>query len=71
MHHLDITNEMIEPMINAIQSKDTTPEEQAQGFYTRKKLKTLSTWSQWHKGEIKQLNQFKDVLDKKQKPIIL
>ena len=75
----DITTELIECLIHAIQSKDTTPEEQALGFFTRKKLKTLSTWDLWHKGETKQLNQFKDlqmfgkptIVNKELKPIIL
>ena len=62
----DITTELVERLINAIQSKDTTPEEQALGFFTRKKLKLLSTWELWHKGETKQLNQFKDLLKYKE-----
>ena len=39
----EISKEIVEIIINAIQSKETTPEEQALGFFTRKKLKTLST----------------------------
>ena len=35
----DISSEKIELMINAIQSKATTPEEQALGHFTRRKLK--------------------------------
>ena len=37
----EIPAEDIERMINAIQSKETTTQEQALGFYMRKKLKTL------------------------------
>ena len=75
----DITAEYIELMINAIQSKSTTPEEQALGFFTRKKLKKLNTWNEWKAGETKQMNQFADLqmfgkpimIDPKTKPIIL
>ena len=52
---------MIEHLIHAIQSKETTPKEQALGHFTRKKLKTMSTWDLWHAGETKQLNQFYDL----------
>ena len=66
-------------MINAIQSKATTNEERALGFFTRRKLKKLSTWDEWKTGETKQINQFEDLqmfgkpvlLDPKKKPIIL
>ena len=58
----DISADEIERMINAIQSKETTQQEQqALGFYTRKKVKTLDTWDLWHQGETKQLNQFEDL----------
>jgi hypothetical protein len=50
--------ELIETVINAIGSQATTPEEQALGYFTRKKLKGLDTWPEWLKGEKKQLNQF-------------
>ena len=40
----DTSTELVERLIHAIQSKDTTPKEQALGFFTRIKLKTLSTW---------------------------
>ena len=39
----DITTKIIKRFINAIQSKDTAPEEQALGFFTKKKPKTLLT----------------------------
>ena len=35
-----------------------TPEEQSLGYFTRKKLKRLSTWDQWLAGEDKQITQF-------------
>ena len=59
--HLDediLSMDMIELVIGAIQSQATTKEEQALGYFTRKKLKKLSTWNDWQKGERKQLNQF-------------
>jgi hypothetical protein len=54
----DITNEMISLFLNAIQSKATTPQEQALGHFTRRKLKQMPTWSEWEQGERKQLDQF-------------
>ena len=36
------------------------PEEAAIGHFTRRKLRKLSTWNEWKKGEHKQLNQFYD-----------
>ena len=35
-----------------------TPEEEALGYFMRKKLKNLSTWKEWKAGEKKQINQF-------------
>ena len=35
--------------------------EQALGFFTRRKLKKLTTWNEWQEGETKQLNQFYDL----------
>jgi hypothetical protein len=49
---------------NALQSELTTPEEQALGSFTRRKLKTLSTWdgpSGWLAAKKKQLNQFHNI----------
>ena len=54
----DFSTEEIEIYINAIQSKATTPKEQALGHFTRRKLKTMDTWPEWEFGERKQLNQF-------------
>ena len=53
--------ELIESVIYAIQSQATTNEEQALGYFTRRKLKSLSTWPEWLAGERKQLNQFDDL----------
>ena len=44
--------------INTIGSDSTTPEEQALGRFTRRKLKKLANWDDWKAGEHKQLNQF-------------
>jgi hypothetical protein len=57
----DIASEIVALAINAIQSKATTPEEQALGHFTRRKLKRLSTWNEWEAGERKQLKQFNDL----------
>jgi hypothetical protein len=57
----DITNDEIELLISALQSKAITPAERALGHFTRRKLKTLDTWPQWEAGEHKQLNQFHDL----------
>ena len=46
--------------INTISSDHMTPEEEALGFFTRKRLKKLSTWEEWEKGEHKQLDQFEE-----------
>ena len=54
----DISTEEVLLMINALRSNDTTPEEQALGHFTRRKLKTLDNWPQWRAGEHKQLDQF-------------
>ena len=50
----DKSTEIIELLINVIQSKDTALEEQALGFYTRRKLKNLSIWSLCYQGETNQ-----------------
>ena len=50
-----ISSEMIKLCINTLQSDHTTPEEQALGFYTWKKLKSLSNWNEWKAGETKQI----------------
>ena len=51
---------MIQSAINTLQSDSITPEEAAIGHFTRRKLRKLSTWNEWKKGEHKQLNQFYD-----------
>ena len=53
-----IPSEMIQIAIHTFQSDAVTPEEQALGFFTRKKLRKLTTWPEWQEGEFKQLNQF-------------
>ena len=55
-----IPTEIIKVCINTLNSDFMTPEEQALGYFTRKKLKRLSTWDEWLAGEAKQLNQFYD-----------
>ena len=57
----DLSTEMIELVINAIQSKATTTAEQALGHFTRRKLKSLTTWNEWEAGERKQLKQFHEL----------
>ena len=44
--------------INALSSRALTDEEAALGTFTRRKLKTLSTWLEWQAGEFKQLDRF-------------
>ena len=53
-----VSTEEIGVHINAIQSKSLTPEEEALGHFTRRKLKTLSTWPKWQAGERQQLDHF-------------
>ena len=54
----DVPIEMIQITINTLQSDSITPKEAAIGYFTRWKLKKLSTWNEWKKGKHKQLNQF-------------
>ena len=56
----DVPIEIIQIAIHTLQSDSITPEEAAIGHFTRQKLKKLSTWNDWKKGEHKQLNQFYD-----------
>ena len=56
--HQDASDEEINLWINTIGSDSTTPEEQALGRFTRRKLKKLANWNDWKAGEHKQLNQF-------------
>jgi hypothetical protein len=48
-------------MVAAVTSSAITPEEQALGFFTRRKLKRLSTWPDWQRGEFKQLDRMRDL----------
>ena len=47
----DLSTEEIEVFINAIQSNATTPEKQALGHFTRRKLNTMDMWHDWQQGE--------------------
>ena len=53
-----IPDELIRVCINTLASERMTPEEEALGYFTRKKLKKLATWNDWEAGEHKQINQF-------------
>ena len=55
-----IPTEMIQTCINTLNSDHMTKEEAALGYFTRKKLKTLSTWNEWKAGETKQIEQFQN-----------
>ena len=60
-HDGNITGDLL---MKALQSELITPEEQALTSFTRRKLKTLSTWggpSGWLAAEKKQLNQFHSI----------
>jgi len=64
--HLDfsessISTKEMEMVTQAIQSQAITPAEQAVGRFTRRKLRSLSTWEQWRAGEHKQLDHFHDL----------
>jgi len=64
--HLDfseasISTKEMEMVVQAIQSQAITPAEQAIGRFTRRKLRSLSTWDQWRAGEHKQLDHFHDL----------
>ena len=54
----NVSHEEIVLYINALRSTETTPEEQALGHFTQRKLRTLANWPQWLAGEWKQLDQF-------------
>ena len=53
-----ISSEMIQLYISTLNSDHMTKEEQALGYFIRKKLKKLSTWQEWKDGESKQIEQF-------------
>jgi len=64
--HLDfsessISTKEMEMVTQAIQSQAITPAEQAVGRFTRRKLRSLSTWEQWCAGKHKQLDHFHDL----------
>lgn len=53
-----VSDEEIRLSIQTLGSSHITPEEEALGYFTRKKLQRLPNWKDWEKGEFKQLNQF-------------
>ena len=53
-----VPTELIQVAINTINSDSITDEEKACGYFTRRKLKTLSNWKDWELAEHKQLDQF-------------
>ena len=54
LRHPDIS--FTEEDFSTEKSKATTPEEQALGHFTGRKLKTMDTWIKWEFGERRQLN---------------
>ena len=44
---------MIQLCINTLSSDAMTPEEEALGYFTQKKLQRLSMWDKWKEGETK------------------
>ena len=56
-----LSTEEMEMVIQAIQSQAITPAEQAIGRFTRRMLRSLSTWEQWRAGKHKQLDHFHDL----------
>ena len=53
--------ELIHLTINAIQSKATTPGDQALGNLTRINLNRLTMWNEWGKREINKINKMHDL----------
>ena len=53
-----ISTDMIKLCINTLNYDAVTPEEEALGYFTRKKLKNLKNWNDWKAGEKKQIDQF-------------
>ena len=49
---------MIQLCINTLTSDSITPEEEALGYFTRKKLQQLSTWEEQKEDENKHIDQF-------------
>ena len=49
---------MIKLCINTLNSDAMTPEEEALGYFTQKKLKKMFIWKEWKAGEKKQIDQF-------------
>ena len=57
-HDPNVSYEEVAIHIGAIQSDSITPEEEALGKFTRRKLRSLPTWNKWQEGERKQLDHF-------------
>ena len=53
-----LPDELIRVCINTLALEQMTPEEEILGYFTRRKLKRLATWSEWEAGEHKQISQF-------------
>ena len=51
-----LPDELIRVCINTLSSGLMTPEEEAMGYFTRRKLRKLSTWNEWILAEHKQIN---------------
>ena len=59
MNEMERPTEMVVKIaIRTLTSDSVTSEEEAMGYFTRKKLQKLSNWEDWEKGEQKQLDQF-------------
>ena len=58
MSEEEIPTGMIKLCINTLNSDVVTPEEEALGYFTRKKLKNLKNWNNWKAGEKTQIDQF-------------
>ena len=52
-----IPTEMIKLHIDTLTLDVITPEEEALGYFTQKKLQKLSTWNKWKDGEKQQIDQ--------------
>lgn len=50
--------EMIQLCINTLASDEITPEEQALGCFTQKKLEKLLIWEEWKAQKKRHINQF-------------
>ena len=53
-----IPTQLIQVAINTLNSDSMTDEEKACGYFSRRRLRTLSNWRDWEAAEHKQLDQF-------------